>query len=288
MRYAACNEIAAHLPFAEACDLIAASGFEGIEIAPFTLSDDPSTIDGATARRIRRTIHDAGLACAGLHWLLRAPAGSHLVHPDQHIRRSSWDLLHSLIDLCGELEGEFLVLGSGKQRGHTGEETAETARAVLRDGLAGLGDRCERAGVFFLVEPLPARITNAINTLEQARRLIVQTGHPRITSMFDFHNCEDESDTWDRLIERHRDVIRHVHLNDRAGRAPSLSRLDREELDEFVAAFNALGTAGYSNWVSLEVFGEDDSAQKALSETRSFLSWITSVTECRTGHPPGQ
>ncbi|TVQ37258.1 MAG: sugar phosphate isomerase/epimerase [Spirochaetaceae bacterium] len=293
MRYAICNELLGGRSFADACDLVARAGFEGIEIAPYTLAEDPGTIDIIAARGIRRIMRDAGLACAGLHWLLTAPAGLHLVHPDPDSRSRSWDLLHRLVDLCGELEGDVLVLGSGKQRGQTeGVSTAE-ARGVLRDGLGRLGVSCERAGVSLLLEPLPARITSSINTLEEARSLVSDIGHPRIASMFDFHNCEDETLSWARLIGKYRDLIRHVHLNDRSGGFPSLPELDPEQRAAFAAAFRTLRTIGYQGWISLEVFDVDEPAETVLHATRSFLSWTEDqsgsgvpATEYRTDRPP--
>lgn len=274
MRYAACNELVEERSFAESCDLLARCGFEGVEIAPFTLSDDPRAIDAAAAKRVRRSIREAGLACAGLHWLLRAPPGLHLAHPEPGTRSRSWEVLRSLIELCAELDGDVLVLGSGKQRGETDGVSAGDAYAVLRDGLGELAMHCERAGVSFLVEPLPARITGVINTLEQAESLVSQIGNPCVASMFDFHNCEDETSPWDRLIKTHAGVIRHVHLNDKAGKAPSLSALSREERVAFVAAFEALRAADYGGWVSLEVFNVSASAELVLRETRRFLSWV--------------
>ena len=82
MRTAVCNEMFGAIPFAEQCALTARHGFQGIELAPYTLAEDPMQIRPARAREIRRIIEEAGLACAGLHWLLRMPAGLHLTTPD--------------------------------------------------------------------------------------------------------------------------------------------------------------------------------------------------------------
>jgi sugar phosphate isomerase/epimerase len=41
MRYAACNELVHDRPFAEACALIARHGYQGIELPPYSLADDP-------------------------------------------------------------------------------------------------------------------------------------------------------------------------------------------------------------------------------------------------------
>ncbi|HET8744642.1 MAG TPA: sugar phosphate isomerase/epimerase, partial [Ramlibacter sp.] len=75
MRFALCNEVLQPLAFAEQCRLAAALGYDGLEVAPFTLAEDPTTISDAQAREFRRIAEDHGLAIFGLHWLLVAPAG---------------------------------------------------------------------------------------------------------------------------------------------------------------------------------------------------------------------
>ena len=71
MKLALCNEVLRQLPFDEQCRLAAALGYNGLELAPFTLADDPSTLtrrDAAALARRSRPTH--GLAISSLHWLL--------------------------------------------------------------------------------------------------------------------------------------------------------------------------------------------------------------------------
>jgi D-psicose/D-tagatose/L-ribulose 3-epimerase len=75
MHIALCNEVLQPLPFAEQCRLAAALGYDGLEVAPFTLAADPSRITDAEATVYRRIAEDHGLSIDGLHWLLVAPAG---------------------------------------------------------------------------------------------------------------------------------------------------------------------------------------------------------------------
>ena len=78
MKYAVCNELFTNHSFKDVCRLTAQYGFQEIEIAPFTLAEDPRTIPSSQLRAIRAYIQDAGLQCVGLHWLLKAPQGLHL------------------------------------------------------------------------------------------------------------------------------------------------------------------------------------------------------------------
>ena len=82
MKFALCNEVLQPLPFDRQCELAARLGYDALEVAPFTLADDPTAIDDAQAREWRRIAEAAGIAISGLHWLLVAPAGLSIVGAD--------------------------------------------------------------------------------------------------------------------------------------------------------------------------------------------------------------
>jgi D-psicose/D-tagatose/L-ribulose 3-epimerase len=166
-----------------------------------------------------------------------------------------------------------MVLGSGRQRDARGMEPAEASR-LLQEGLALLAPRAHAAGSTVLIEALPARVTNVVNTLEQAAALVRAVAHPGLSGMFDFHNCEDETAPWADLLAEHRGMIRHVHLNDPQGGYPCLARLSRAHLEEYRSAFRVLSERAYDGWVSLEVFQFEDPPERALAETRRALERI--------------
>ncbi len=272
-RTAVCNELFGSLPLERACRLIAEHGFDGVELAPYTLAADPSQITPEQARVARRTIEGAGLRCAALHWLLRAPQGLHLTTADRPTRRRSWRLLERLVDFASETGAGVMVLGSGRQRSADGVPVADAVRA-LTDGLAGLAGAAERAAVVIALEALPSRITNVINTLEEAAAVVRAVGSPAVRTMFDFGNTADEREPWPVLIERHFDLIAHVHFNEVDGRHPvPPGRPDRPSSD-FVPAFRALRSRGFGGWVSLEIFSAATPAETVLAETRAALAAI--------------
>ena len=75
MRLALCNEVIAAMPFERQCEYAAKLGYAGLEVAPYTLADDPTRIGAADAQRHARIAADHGIAICGLHWLLVAPKG---------------------------------------------------------------------------------------------------------------------------------------------------------------------------------------------------------------------
>ena len=75
MRIALCNEVLAGMPLERQCDHAACLGYDGLEIAPFTLSASArETLHGGNLENSRHR-RSLGLVVTGLHWLLVKPEG---------------------------------------------------------------------------------------------------------------------------------------------------------------------------------------------------------------------
>ena len=264
LKCAVCNEMFGTIGFEDSCAMLARYGFQGIEIAPFTIAADPMEIDAATISHLKSTISDNGLEFAGLHWLLAAPAGLHITTADDNLRSKSWDFMRRLVDLCGELGGGVLVLGSPAQRS-TASLPAEDALEHLADGLTRLAVFAEQRNSAILIEALASSDTNIINTIADANALIQRIAKPGVGGMFDFHNCGDETLHWDELIEKYFDIIEHIHLNDTNGSYPGTGESD------FLPAFQKILARGYSRWISLEIFHIPENPAAVLAATIRFI-----------------
>ena len=274
MKIGICNELFRNLTFPESCKMVAKHGFDGLEIAPFTVCRDPIELQPEGLRSLKNHMNDNGLECAGLHWLLNVPEGLQLVTRDETLRRRSWKTMDALVTMCGELGGKAMVLGSGRQRSNP-DVPLDEAVELLTAGLGGLVPMAEDAGVKILLEALPSKLKTIINTIEEARRVIEEVDSPAVRGMFDFHNCDDESVGWKELIRRHIDIIEHVHLNDPDGGYPSVADGGGVD-DRYVEAFRALNESGYTGWVSLEIFHFDSPPEIVLRETRRFIDEVMS------------
>jgi len=116
MKFALCNEMFERRPMAEVCAAARKLGYHGIEIAPFTLAPSANEVTASQREEVRRTIAEAGLETVGLHWLFAGPTGLHMTTTDKQIWGRTRDYLSCLLDLCSDLGGKVLVLGSPKQR----------------------------------------------------------------------------------------------------------------------------------------------------------------------------
>lgn len=268
MKRAFCNEIieapGSNRRWIEGLESVRSLGYEGVEIAPFTLADDPTKLDPKDLRSIRLCLEQADLRCIGFHWLWNAPSGLRALHPDLSIRHKAWDTLRVLAMQCAELGGEFLVLGSGKQRSFEGISSLE-ARSMFLEELARLLPALEEAGVALLLEPLPRSSTNFINTLEEVLSLLREIDSHFLGAIFDFHNTTEETLPWDALVEKFGHCIRHVHFNGMNGRLPSPGD------PSYASVFRSLRKRGYTGWVSVELFGKFSDPEAMLKRARDLL-----------------
>jgi D-psicose/D-tagatose/L-ribulose 3-epimerase len=251
LKLSLCNEVLQPLPFERQCALAASQGYTGLELAPFTLADDPSTLDEADARRFRATAHDHGLAISSLHWLLVKPAGLSLVTTDAALRQRTLELLKRLIGFAAACGAQVLVHGSPAQRSPGAGQTVEDAQARLEGALAQLAPHAAAAGVVYCLEPLSPVETPVVNTVAQAAAIVDRIASPALRTMLDVSAASQaESEPVHEVLARFlaSGHIAHVQLNDRNRRGPGQGDTDQAPV------LRVLHDAGYSGWMAVEPF----------------------------------
>jgi D-psicose/D-tagatose/L-ribulose 3-epimerase len=271
LRFSVCNELFQPLSFADACAAIRQIGYRGIEIAPFTLAQDPANLTRDDRLLVRDTIASHQLEFVGLHWLLVSPQGLHATTSDKSLRAKTWTFIAGLVDLCADLvpaqndQPAVMVFGSPKQRSAENEISPAQAVHILTEELARIAPHAEQRNVQLLLESLSPDQTNVVNTLEESVRIVKQVNSPAIKTMFDVHNAAQEKLTHLALIRRFFPYIRHLHVNEFDGREPGTGSYD------FPALLSTLTELHYSGWVSLEVFDMSRGASAIASDALKYL-----------------
>jgi len=217
MKIALCNEVLQPLAFDAQCRLAAALGYNGLEVAPFTLADDPTRISDAEAAGYARVAADHGLRITGLHWLLVAPAGLSIVSADDALRARTTGVMERLVELCAEMGGRYLVHGSPRQRSVPAGSSAGQAWDRAREALARAAARAQACGVTYVLEPLSRQETDLVNTVEQAVRMLDDVGSPALRTMIDCSAAgQTEAEPVAALMRRWMPTgrIAHVQVND--------------------------------------------------------------------------
>lgn len=251
MRFSLCNEVVRELAFAAQCDLAASLGYDGIELAPFTLGAEPHRLPAGEIAALRRAASDSGIAITSLHWLLVAPAGLSITSDDAATRARTLDVIAGLVSLAAELGATHLVHGSPAQRVLPGGAEREAAHARGIDAFAVAGERARDAGVIYCIEPLDRGQTEFVNTIAEAAAIVRAIGNPALRTMLDTCSAANtETETLDALVARWlpTGLIAHVHLNDANKRAPGQGAV------LFGPVLAALRAQGYAGTAAIEPF----------------------------------
>jgi sugar phosphate isomerase/epimerase len=269
MRFAICNEQFEGWAFDRVCRFVRSVGYEGLEVAPFTLA--PLITDVSPARRaeLRRQAADAGIEILGLHWLLAKTQGFHLTSPDGDVRERTAAYLVSLAEATHDLGGHVMVFGSPGQRsllpGVTMEQAFAFACEVFRSAMPRMAD----LDVTLCMEPLSSAETDFVNTCDDAVRLSEMVAHPNFVLHLDVKAMCSEPPAPTELIRRHGRDAGHFHANDTNRRGPGFGDVD------FVPIFRALQAAGYDRWVSVEVFDYTPDPETIARKSIEYMA------ECR-------
>lgn len=268
MRISLCNEVVASLPFAAQAVLAATLGYDGLEVAPFTLdAEAPHLIPAERRAELRRIANDAGAPITSLHWLLVAPPGLSITTADARIRATTLDVMERLIDLAADLGATLLVHGSPKQRALVAD--GDAARA--EDAMAKAGAWAARAGLTYCLEPLDAGQTDWTRTVTEAVDIVSRIDSPGLKTMLDVSAAGNgEAEPAAHLLRRFIPTgwIAHVHLNDRNRRGPGQGE------DRFGPILQALRETRYEGFCAVEPFDYHPDGPASAARTIGYLRGI--------------
>jgi sugar phosphate isomerase/epimerase len=255
MKYALCNEVLQPLPFEAQCKMAAALGYDGLEVAPFTLAANPMDLSDAQASQFRRVASDAGLRIFGLHWLLVAPAGLSIVSDDATVRQRTVAVMRRLVELCALMGGDYLVHGSPKQRSIPAGSTRERALERATECFAQVATAARDSGVVYCVEPLSTRETDLINTVAEAARIVDAVASPGLKTMIDCSAAgQGETEPVAALMARWMPSghVAHVQVNDPNRRGPGQGDMKFAPIIETALRMQAQGH--YEGIIAVEPF----------------------------------
>jgi sugar phosphate isomerase/epimerase len=257
-------------PMAEICETAKRLGYDGIEIAPFTLAASAEDITDEQREEVRRIMADNGLETVGLHWLFAGPPGLHMTTNDDKIWGRTRDYLSCLLDLCGDLGGKVLVLGSPKQRSIEPGQTRDGAWKRAADLLGSVLDKAGKPDLDICLEPLSPKETDFINTVAEGMKMVREINHPNLKIHLDIKAmCSEQTPVPDIIRSVKADEIGHFHVNDPNLYGPGMGDVDYGPIAE------AIKDVGWDKWLSVEVFKYDPDpetiARKSIEYLRSYF-----------------
>lgn len=267
---ALCNEVVRELNFAAQCELAAALGYTALEVAPFTLADDPRQVSANAIASYRRQAEQASIRVSSLHWLLTAPAGLSITTPNAAVRKATLDVMEALVNMCRDLGAEVLVHGSPQQRTLSASDPSGDAERGL-EAFATIASAAERAGVTYCIEPLSRKETPFINTVAEAEEIVQRVGSSALKTMLDTRAARlAEVENVETVLQRgiSAGTIAHVHVNDSSGLAPGQGN------DDFTGIFEVLLDTEYAGTVAVEPFEYVPDGPTAAARAVGFIDGI--------------
>lgn len=266
IRLALCNEVLRDHDFRDQCGILADLGFDAIEIAPFTLSDDPARLSAAARAETRMIAEDAGLEIAGLHWLMNAPAGLSITDPGRAEIAAAH--MEAMVELCADLGGEVLVHGSPAARDPADAPTAAAARDAAALCFARAGRAADGAGLRYCIEPLSPTLTPFLNSVAECVAFIDELAAPGLVTMLDtFSAFDGEARPAHEVLAEWLPTgrIGHVHVNDPNKRAPGQGEM------QFGPVIDTIAQSGFAGYVSAEPFIYEPSGIACAAVAAGYL-----------------
>lgn len=272
MKLAICNELFegwnkdGEFDFPRVCGFVKECGYEGLEIAPFTVDRDVYHIPAAKRVEIRRETEKAGIVIPGLHWLLSKTEGYYLTSPDPVVREKTAGYFIELTRFCADLGGKFMVLGSPAQRNLLPGVTKDKAYEYAADVLGKVVPMLEKCEVKITLEPLAPKETDFMASSEEALALVKKIDAPgQVSLMLDCKAMAAEKLSIPELIRKNKDYLSYFHLNDPNLKGPGFGELD------FGPIVGALREIGYGGWLSVEVFDYSPGIEALARDSAEYM-----------------
>lgn len=265
MRFGICNETYQDWPLEDAFLHAQQLGYQGIEIAPFTIEKDVREISAAKRKQIRDLAAVHELEVIGLHWLLAFTEGFYLTSPDEMVQTATTEYFRSLAKLCGDLGGKVMVLGSPHQRNLLPGVTLQDAMQIAAGVIEKAASAFQENNVVLALEPLGPEEGDFLLTADLAMELGRMIDHPNVKLHLDVKAMSTETKSIPDVIRENREFIAHFHANDPNKRGPGMGEVD------FGPIFEALHEINYDKWISVEVFDYEPGVEKLAGDSIRYL-----------------
>jgi sugar phosphate isomerase/epimerase len=224
---------------------LAQTGFDGIEPTVIPgYSIELYAMDTAERARVRRLIHDHGLA-------MDAVAGhTPMLETDPDTAARNFQRLCDTVDLCVEwaLGGEPPALDT--TAGGRPEEY-DALKPLLVDRIGALVEVGARRGVAIAMEP---HFATAISTPERMLEIIQLVNSPYLKVNFDISHFNIQGYSIAQSVEMMAPVTVHTHIKDERGQVPDFEFLIPGEGEfDYVRYLQEMQRLGYTGHITAEI-----------------------------------
>lgn len=251
-KFGMCNEHFGYRSLKDDFEALATHGYDGVEVTPWTFTDDVTSVTETEIADVRRAASEADLEVIGVPRIFWAEADHHLSADDEAIRERTLTYLVDVVDLCDGLGGDIVLFGSPNQRNVPNGMSPERAwdRAVELFRRPRLTDRLERGDVTLCMEPLSPKYTDFVTSADEGLAFVEAVDHPNVGLSLDGFHLAAESEPAADILRRDGHELHHFHADNTAGRGPRHGDL------EYGPVVEALQDIAYDGYVSIELHAD--------------------------------
>lgn len=268
MKFGICNEIFQDWDLEKAMRFAADTGYDSIEIAPFTIAKYVTEVPATRRAEIREMAKRAEIEISGIHWVLVQADGMYLNHTDEAVRKQTADYFLELVRFTHDLGGRYIINGSPKQRNIMEGVSKEQAWEWATDTFRPAVKLAEDLGITICFEPLSEAETNFINTAKEAVEFAKQFESTGMSIILDVKAMSAEGRPIPDIIHETWPDFAYFHANDANLKGPGFGDTD------FKPIATALKEVGYDGHVSVEVFRFDEGPEVIARDSLAHLKSV--------------
>ena len=252
--------------------IIAAAGFEGIEIMADIPHAYPPHLAESDILDIRQSLEENRLNISNINAFMLHAIGD-TYHPswtesNPALRAMRIDYTLQCIDLARLLGAATLSTEPG---GPLGVAPREHDLHIFREGLAIVEPKAREAGIRVLIEPEPGLL---IENSSQFKKLFEKLDPEIFGLNFDIGHffCVGEDPVL--LVRELRNCIHHFHLEDIAETREHHHLMPGKGAIDLRRVLEAIDSIDYSGFVTVELYTYEDNADEATREAFAYLERI--------------
>ena len=198
--------------FEDFLKLIKSNGCDSIELAPSLIWNEPINSDKKSLQSLKNLLKNHDIKMVGFHSLLFNRPDLKFFK-DKESRLKTIEYLKKLSELCQELGGSQIVLGSPANRALSGRSYESCVQQILED-FNLIADKCKKNEIYFCIEPLSKSMSDFITSSSEAGEIIKEINHENLKLHLDTKTIFENKEDLESIFDKYHDQIQHFHISE--------------------------------------------------------------------------
>jgi D-psicose/D-tagatose/L-ribulose 3-epimerase len=263
MKVSVCNIAWDHAELPFFLELLTKLGCHGIEIAPSRIWEEPVNAPKEERKKIRELIQGASLETTGFHSLLYNRPDLYWFR-DRSVWKKTTEYMKRLSELCFDLGGKTLILGSPKNR-RLHDRNYEDCLQWAAEAFFEIAEDSAQYGTILCLEPLSPQETDFISSSQEGYQLVQAVNHPHFQLHLDAKAMINSGENFLQTFLHCKPSLRHFHVGDPGLAPPGSTGFDHSVIGQ------ALQQVQYDHYISIEMICPPENAQNEVRRSVKYV-----------------